>query len=670
MKKTWWYGGLLLCLLAEAVLGWRFYQAIIPFPENECIFTILNNFLRDVLLVGTLALLYFRRGRLRDRCQRYLPVVVLAVLYLGFAAFMVHYLQLDLGFLTTLAILAGLFNNIVLCLLAAMCYYKWPQWGMKLVYFVVYCGTFAIMLFDGIYFWTTSMHVESVLFQNLNLHAARGVIGTTAPVQLALVGGSLVVLTLLFRVPQPHKRKPNFAWSLLCVAFFGLGLNLTYLSLAAVSHYAMDQAVNMEIEAEIDLTRQRYRNLVAMPINVNFVHKALFDTDKIIKNPLQQKRELTAKDRQLLEEMGILHGQAAATALTAQYDKVVLLVLESVHRDYLHYYNSAVPAEATPFLDSLLQKYPRLDHYYASAIPTTQGLNSTFRSQLIFDGDVRGAGQGSLYRQAQAAGWRGIYLNASSQYYNNEFKEYTEQFGMQEYYAREYLEGQGYSGASGWGYHNDVLYEETLKMLARGRADKMLLVTKTLDMHQPYPYYGYTWEEMPEAVRDHKLVTVRGMYWVDKTLAAFFRQAAAQGLMDERTLFIITADHNPHSGGEYKELVSNEADRQSIAPLPLIFVAKNLVPLDKLRTEEYASQIDLAPTLLHLMGLTSPPDFLGRNLLLPTTKPYALGYFGGQAYYFSEDLNFVDQLDNPYPATAAEDALANFIMWDYVKRHE
>ena len=61
---------------------------------------------------------------------------------------------------------------------------------------------------------------------------------------------------------------------------------------------------------------------------------------------------------------------------------------------------------------------------------------------------------------------------------------------MQEYYAKEYLQDLGYSGASGWGYHNDVLYKETLRLLEAGRKDKMLLVTKTLDMHQPYPYYG------------------------------------------------------------------------------------------------------------------------------------------------------------------------------------
>lgn len=46
-----------------------------------------------------------------------------------------------------------------------------------------------------------------------------------------------------------------------------------------------------------------------------------------------------------------------------------------------------------------------------------------------------------------------------------------------------------------------------------------------------------------------------------------FEEAEAKGLMDDRTLFIITADHNPHSGGEYTKIVTNENDRKSIAPI-------------------------------------------------------------------------------------------------------
>ena len=72
---------------------------------------------------------------------------------------------------------------------------------------------------------------------------------------------------------------------------------------------------------------------------------------------------------------------------------------------------------------------------------------------------------------------------------------------MEEYYAKEYLEDAGYTGASGWGYHNDVMYAEALNLLEKGQKnnDKMLLVVKTLDMHQPYPYYGTAYGDSRKA---------------------------------------------------------------------------------------------------------------------------------------------------------------------------
>ena len=395
----------------------------------------------------------------------------------------------------------------------------------------------------------------------------------------------------------------------------------------------------------------------------------MIDTDKMASAKHVEMRELTEKDKKTLHKLGIDVPKQAVKKIAAQYDRVVLLILESMHRDYINYYNENIPEKATPYMNQLVIRYPHMNRFYSSAVPTTQGLNATFRSHIIMDKDIPGKGTPSLFRVAQAAGYKGIFMNASSQYYANELREYPEQFGMQEYIAKEQLEKFGYTGASGWGYHNDVMYEHTLRVLEENRDKKLLLVTKTLDMHQPYPYTGYRWEEMPEGVRDNPNVTVRGVYWVDKTLEYFFKEAEKRGLMDERTLFLITSDHNPHSGGEYTKLVEKANDKLSIAPIPLIFISKNLGPLDELRTNEYASQIDLAPTLLYLMGLEVPEKFMGRNLLQRARVPFALGYFGGKAFYWSSKQHFVDQMDNPNP-NDDEDALSNYIIHNYGLWHQ
>ena len=661
---------LIICFAFEYISSWKFLQSVVPFPESECWLLTLNGFLRDACVLGALVLLYFRRNRIPDRVRRYFPVVVVGVLYLLMGTFIISYLELDVQFLTTLSLFAGLFNNIAVVLVVAMCYHHWPNFGMKIMYFLTYILTCIIIVFDGLYFWTTSMHVESVFFKNLNIYAFRGIIATIAWWKLAILAVIIILLIILFRVDEPQKRKPNFTWSMLCLIVFGLVLNLAYLLLTSAVYIGIDQVAGLDLEAELEKPRQQIRNMVAMPVNINFVQKAFFDTDKVVKEPWKYKeRVLTESDKGALAELGIMPTPVRSIPNVAKYDRVVMLVLESVHRDYMHFYNKNIPAETTPFLDSLLQKYPHLDHYYSSAIPTTQGLNSTFRSQLIYDGDLPGAKQDSIYRSAQAHAWEGIFLNASSRYYDNEYREYPQQFGMNEYYANEDLKARGYTGASGWGFHNDVMYEETLRLLESHKNDKLFLVVKTLDMHQPYPYYGIGYESMPPAVRDNGYVTICGMYWVDHTIQKFFQEAKARGLMDDRTLFIITSDHNPHSGGEYKEIVPKEEDKQSIAPILMIFVSKNLVPLDNLKTSDYASQEDLAPTLLSLMGMETPESFMGRDLLEPCEKPYALGYFGGKAYYFSSNLDFVATLDEAEPDTVQNEAIANYIMKNYIHRH-
>lgn len=659
-----------ILIALEAAFAYAQFAQLEPFPYNEFYFKIVDHVLRDALLCWAAWGLYFRRSRIKDRVQRYFPVVVVGVMYLGVAFFMINQLSLDLGFLTTLSVLAGINNNIFLLLLTAICYHKWPNLLMKIVYFLMYFYTALSLVFDAFYFWQTSMHVESVLFQNLNIYAVQGIFATMSTAMIAGIAAAVAAILLLFRVTKPAKHKPNFAWSLLCVAMFSMGLNLADRVLGTAGIYCFENVIGMYAEVEIEKTRQTYRNMVAMPININFANKALFDTDKIATASHIELRELTDKDLRTLQELGIFLPRVHSAPVAPAYDKVVLLVLESVHRDYINYYNSSIPEEATPFLNSLIIKYPHLDRYYSSSVPTTQGLNATFRSHLIMDKDIPGDGTPSLFRSVQEKGMRGIFMNASSQYYANELREYPDQFGMQEYYAKEYLEKQGYTGASGWGFHNDVMYDATLKLLEEGKNDRMLLVTKTLDMHQPYPYTGISWNDNPEPVRNQPYATIRGMYWVDSTLKHFFEEAERRGLMDDRTLFVITSDHNPHSGGEYTKIVTNAADKQSIAPIPLIFVSKNLAPLDTLRTGQYASQIDLAPTLLYLLGIEVPELFMGRNLLEYVNTPYALGYFGGKAYYWSDEMHFVDQMDKPVPDSDYEDALSNYIVHEYTKWHQ
>ena len=609
---------LLFVIIAGAIYFWEeeharlLFAGIIPFPEGDYWQTLVNALLRDLVLLIVGYLLFLRRKRIPDRLQRYFPAVVLGVSYLCFAWYMQQKLALDPYFLTTLGILAGLINNIV----------------PVIFYFAVYLLCAAAMLMDVVYFWQTSMHVQAVFFRNFNIYAIQGVMSSFSKRQIMEIACCVAAIFLLFRVTKPRRHKPNVAWALLAVLGCTLLFNLLYFTGSQLGLYALHVS-GLWSEEQVEKSRQEYRDLLVTPIAMNVIRK----------------------DREWMYKLGVMRNKQSRPLPAPAYDRIVMLILESVHRDYIHFYNKEIPAEATPYLDALLKRYPRIDNYYSSAIPTTEGLNATFRSQLLFDGDVEGSDKPSLFRSMQAKGFDGYFQSASSRYYNNEFRQYTEQFGMAHYEAREDLEKAG---------------RRTLEQLKKLKGQKFFYVTKTLDMHQPYPYYATKWADTPESFRDNQTVSIHGMYWVDCTLKAFFKAAEDTGLMDDRTLYIITSDHNPHSGGEYTELVKNEKDRQSIAPIPLIFVSKNLAPLENLDNSAYSSQIDIAPTLLCLQGIQPPERFIGRNLLQQYPEPdCALGFFGDKAYYFSREMQFVDKIDEPYPQHEYEDALANYVMYTY-----
>ncbi|MBQ9763229.1 MAG: sulfatase-like hydrolase/transferase [Phascolarctobacterium sp.] len=658
----------LIISVSETWLAINSFTGANPFPWDEVLYNSADHVIRDVIVLAIIWFTVRNRESIVKIFKDFCPVIVIAVLYLLSASFMVYRLSLDFGLQTFFSVFAGIMNNVLLVLIAALVYNKYPNKITKTVYFSGYIFTGIVMIADMVYFWQTTMHIESVLFQNINIHSLIGVASSFDNMFIILICALLSSIVFVFRYVRITESTISFKYIVSMVLGFTVFINTVDYLFSITGMYALKKIVGMYAVVESEKVRYSYRSVISMPINVNFINKVFSNVDVIDDKYYRFAQTITNDDKKLLTNLGVNSDKSMVAELQSYYDNVVVLILESVHRDYINFYNKNIPEEATPFLNSLIIRNPHIDKFYSSAVPTTQGLNAIFRSHIIMDKNLDGKNKPSIFRSVQEKGIRGIFLNASTHYYADELREYPNQFGMQEYYAREYLEKKGYIGASGWGYHNDVIYDETLSLLEKYKNEKVFLVAKTLDMHQPYPYVGCEWEEIPESVQAKGSITVNGMYWVDKTLKEFFDKAEQLGLMDEKTLFVITSDHNPHSGGEYLDLVPNVGDKFSIAPIPLLFVSKNLTPLNNLKSQDFASQIDLAPTLLYLLGIESPDLFMGRNLLTHCEKPYALGYFGGNFYFWSDGLDFVGEVnkqeyDNEYIEVLNKYILNYYALW-------
>ena len=313
------------------------------------------------------------------------------------------------------------------------------------------------------------------MFQNLNIYSIIAIVNSFDFGIIVALSLMTIAIICLFKTVSEKTELINCKKVTSVALGVALLINVVDYACSVAGMYAIKRIVGMYAVVESEKVRYNYRSMISMPINVNFVVKALNSTETIDNKHYKFAQNITKKDKELLADLGIEDVNDSVEKLTAQYDKVVMLILESVHRDYINYYNRNIPEAATTFLNSLIIRYPHIDKFYSSAVPTTQGLNAIFRSHIIMDKNLSGKNTPSIFRCAQQNGARGIFLNASTQYYADELREYPEQFGMQEYYAREYLDTQGYIGASGWGYHNDVIYDEAIKLLDKYRNEKVFL---------------------------------------------------------------------------------------------------------------------------------------------------------------------------------------------------
>jgi phosphoglycerol transferase MdoB-like AlkP superfamily enzyme len=503
-----------------------------------------------------------------------------------------------------------------------------------------------------------------MLFENLNSHSILGVIYTTDKTVLLGILISLIFLILLFRTPKKinysQTRNVGSLIIVICIVANLINFATAYIYPKVLIANGYDE------ECELEKGRNLSRNILSQSVTINLAREFLRNDESHVTASNQLYRVgFSEKETLLLSELGIEVGEKPSAAPNVfPYEKIIVIVAESFHQDYLHSYNSRIPAETTQFLDSLWAKYPHLDHYYTANKPTTQGLNSIFLSQLIYTDDQSFENNATLFKVLERNGYDTVFLEATSQYYNDEFRAYKKRFGMNIYRAKEDLEKAGYIGSSGWGFHNDVMYEETIRILDQNRNKKLFMVTKTIDSHQPYPYCGLSKEDIPAAINEQpNNVYLKGIYWENITLQKFFHDLEDRNLLDDKTLIIVTSDHNPHpsQNAHYKRLGEGDLSL-TLAPIPLIFVSPNLQPFNNFSSATYASQIDFAPTLLGILGIPSPPGFSGRNMVnVPEERSYAVGFLGETIYYWSRDFQLKTDMYSEKKQNASEKALIHWV---------
>jgi len=559
------------------------------------------------------------------------------------------------------AALLGVSKDLLLVLPAFALFALWPRAATRRLTHAVLALAALILAGDLVYFYFTLEHVEPILFVNINLLSLGGTLEprSAAASALAALGAALLVW---LNARWLRGARADLVRPLGSLALLGVCL-LPLLPLAIATEPQMPRHTEV-MEAFLDRTRNASLKKVAAPILANVFRAAAASRQLEKGAPPLAPRAYADDEAALLRELRLLDadGQGAQVAPPAEPEirRIVLVILESLAYAYLHSQNPTVPAEATPFLDSLLERYPHFERFYTSNMPSDWGLSSLLVSRLQPDWD---GGRPSLLSVLRdEAGFESFYVRAVSKHYSNELFTYPRMFQMDHYVAHEEL-SERYESKwhSAWGFNDAIVYEEGIRLLNEHRDDKVVVILNTIDLHQPGPFQGVPFKYLPPALKERNVGLYNALHWTDLCVRGLFETLEQEGLFDEHTLVVLTSDHTPHPGVEYRQAVPPE-EYERLGRLPLLFAMRDLSRLRGLDTARLASQVDLSPTVLELVGVPKPRGMVGRSLFGPDPDRIAIGFYRDTFYYRSPASRFEETFaDDVPPASLRARALGKWL---------
>lgn len=280
---------------------------------------------------------------------------------------------------------------------------------------------------------------------------------------------------------------------------------------------------------------------------------------------------------------------------------VVLVLMESMSRDKTGLHNPAT--SLTPCLDSLMRRSMTFSDTWSAGIHTHNGIYSTLYGhpaimarQMIKNTPI--PNMCGLPQRLKAAGYNTYYFMTHDELYDN---------------MRGFLYGNGFDRVIGehsyplsevvgtWGVPDHVMFDHVLEHIDSIAANGPFLATAmTCSDHGPYI--------VPEGI---DLVTrnsdklKRIVEYADWSIGRFIRMAEKKEWFNN-TLFVFIADHGSSLNSIYDLTLAYNH-------VPLLFFAPGKI--EPHFVERLAMQIDVAPTILAMLGIDAGDRMLGINLL-------------------------------------------------------
>jgi lipoteichoic acid synthase len=312
--------------------------------------------------------------------------------------------------------------------------------------------------------------------------------------------------------------------------------------------------------------------------------------------------------------------------LRTQKRNIVLIHLESTRAQSVTPYNEELAT--MPFLNELAKRSLLAERAHV-VLPRSSkasvGVNCGIEPPLYpgpeFDpGGIPAPCLASLLKHQ---GYRTVFFASTNNTIDN-FDAVARGFGYEEIYSSEVMDREGFQVTNTFGYEEDIMLGPSKEWLIEKGNEPFLAQYFTGTGHYGYECvpnrYGYEhFSEDEELDRYHNCLRM-----LDHFLENLFEQYKELGLYED-TIFVLYGDHGEGFGEHGREMHGDTIWEEGLW-IPLLIHAPGWFEGGE-RVEELASQIDILPTVLDMLGYqVRNGQYPGYSLLRPLPEDRTLNF--------------------------------------------
>ena len=313
---------------------------------------------------------------------------------------------------------------------------------------------------------------------------------------------------------------------------------------------------------------------------------------------------------------------------TPRRTNVVFVALESVGAPYL-----AGDTTPMPFLRELGERpnAHRLANHFSTWSLTTKAFFSLFCAELPYPHyeSITSVNPGipcrSLSEVLHDAGYYTAYVTGADQAYDRK-ERFFKHRKFDEILDMKNMPGRETCWKDAWGLDERTVVKNLLDVAARHKDEPFFIFYEVVAGHHPFLACAeHEANPLPDRFENYQ----RPLGFVDDRVREIVDGLDELGLSDD-TLLVVMADHGDGHGRYEGRNVW-----QPVIQVPVVLVGPQLASAHG-ETDFVTSHLDIAPTILGLLGMDAPCTMKGRNLLVDNTPRIAL--FGGRPPKFQLGL--------------------------------